>query len=273
MATWAIGDLQGCAEEFFTLLDRIRFGAGDRLWLLGDLVNRGPGSLATLRRVYELRDQVQVVLGNHDLHLLAIAFGGHRAGRSDTFDALLAAPDRDNLLHWLRAQPLMVSDRALGYAMVHAGVLPQWSLADAQARADEVAAALTGVHYQDYLRDLYGNEPATWDPALSGMARLRFITNAFTRMRLLLPDGSLEFAHKGALADAPAGLVPWYAVLPPATLAPIRLLFGHWAALNGDSGRDDVIALDTGCVWGRALTALCLESGDRVSVAASNDRG
>lgn len=273
MATYAIGDLQGCADEFFALLDAVRFDGGDTLWLLGDLVNRGPRSLPTLRRVYELRGQVQVVLGNHDLHLLAIAFGGHRANRSDTFEEILAAPDAQTLLHWLRQQPLMVRDRRLGYAMAHAGFLPSWSLKQARARAAEVEAVLQGPDYVAFLRDMYGNEPLRWNDDLQGMARARFVTNAFTRMRLLHADGALDFRFKGPLAEAPDGLRPWFEQWAPASLDGQTLLFGHWAALEGHTGRDDILALDTGCVWGRTLTALCLESGERRAVPAVTAHG
>lgn len=268
MATYAIGDLQGCADEFFALLETLCFGGGDRLWLLGDLVNRGPRSLPTLRRVYELRRQVQVVLGNHDLHLLAVAFGGHTANRGDTFEEILAAPDADVLLHWLRSQPLMVHDRELGYAMAHAGILPSWNLSQALARAQEVEVVLAGPGHTEFLREMYGNEPARWRADLKGMARQRFITNAFTRMRLLRADGALDFRHKGSLASAPSGLRPWFEDWDGAALEGQKLLFGHWAALEGETGRDDILALDTGCVWGRTLTAMCLESGELSAVPA-----
>ncbi|MBX3705046.1 MAG: symmetrical bis(5'-nucleosyl)-tetraphosphatase [Pseudomonadales bacterium] len=261
MATWAIGDIQGCYDEFAELLDVVRFEpAHDRLWLVGDLVNRGPRSLDVLRRVRALGPAALTVLGNHDLHLLAIHFGGHKANRGDTFGDVLAAPDRDELCDWLRRQPLLVSDDALGHVMTHAGIPHIWTRREAQAHAREVEAVLGGTDHVDYFRALYGNRPSRWDDGLAGMDRWRLITNYFTRMRLVDVDGGLDFAYKGPVVHAPEGWLPWYELR---ARRPLRetLLFGHWASLEGHTGRAGIVALDTGCVWGRTLTAYRLEDG------------
>ena len=265
MTTYAVGDIQGCYAELCELLAALAFADDDCLWVVGDLVNRGPESLAVLRLLYSMRGQLRVVLGNHDLHLLAIAYGGHQPNRGDTFTAVLAAPDCDELLDWLRQQSLLVQDPALGWVMTHAGVPHIWSLAQARCYAAEVEQVLRKGDYHGYFRDLYGNRPDRWQPELQGMDRLRLITNYFTRMRLLHDDGTLEFSYKGALADAPSGWLPWYRLRAPGVQ---RLVFGHWAALEGVTGRDDIVALDTGCVWGRTLTALNLLTGELHSVPA-----
>ena len=276
MATYAIGDLQGCQKEFSALLKKIKFSKKDELWLVGDLVNRGPDSLQVLRRIMAMGTQAKVVLGNHDLHFLAILFGGHQPNRNDTFTELLTAPDAEKLGHWLRTQPLLYRDRTLGYLMVHAGLPAQWTTKQASGYAAEVHQVLAGpakakgankLGYRDYLRDLYGNEPPGWDDQLQGMQRLRVITNYFTRMRLVDAAGNLNFSHKGSLADRPKGLYPWFE-MPLARPRKQRILFGHWAALEGETSADNCIALDTGCVWGRGLTAFCLETGKRYFEAA-----
>ncbi len=269
MATYAIGDLQGCDREFTALLEKLEFSHDDHLWLVGDLVNRGPESLRLLRRVNAMQDQCTIVLGNHDLHFLAIYFGGHRAGRSDTFDELLAAPDAADLAHWLRCQKLMHLDRQAGYVMAHAGIPHIWGLPFAQELAHEVERVIAGgddeTSYQTYFQLMYGNEPDCWSNELTGMLRLRSITNYFTRIRLIDESGKLEFTHKGTLDDAPAGWQPWFAFYPVDAQRP-QILFGHWAALDGITGRDDIVALDTGCVWGRSLTAMCLETGKKTAL-------
>ena len=265
MTTWAIGDLQGCLPAFEQLLKRIRFDAtADTLWLVGDLVNRGPDSLGTLRRVYALRDRVRVVLGNHDLHLLAVASGAHPPRRKDDFGAILAAPDREQLLGWLQQQPLLHYDAALDTVMTHAGIPPQWSLLDAQRLAREVEEALRGPQALAYFRDMYGNEPACWSESLSGSTRLRTITNYFTRMRFVDAGGALDLASKEGLDTAPPGFAPWFAA-PHRRCDGVRIVFGHWAALQGRVDVPNVLALDTGCVWGGALTAVNLVSGTRVA--------
>ena len=256
MTTYAIGDIQGCYDEMRRLLDTIGFDpAQDRLWLVGDLVNRGPQSPEVLRYLRGLGDRAIAVLGNHDLHLLVVAAGVRKAHRGDTLDALLEAPDRDELLDWLRRQRLMHAGE--GYAMVHAGLLPQWSIVQALALAREVETALQGADYGEFLNCMYGNTPAQWRDDLKGYDRLRVIVNAMTRLRLCTPDGVMEFTHKTGLTDAPAGYLPWFDV-PGRASSNTPVLFGHWAAL-GLTLRSDVLGLDSGCVWGRRLTAVRLE--------------
>lgn len=256
MATYAIGDIQGCYDEMRRLLDTVTFDpARDRLWLVGDLVNRGPRSLEVLRFVKALGDRAVTVLGNHDLNLLVVAAGVRKPHPEDTLDALLAAADRDELLDWLRRQRLMHVDA--GYAMVHAGLLPQWSIAQALALAREAETELQSANYEEFLRRMYGNEPALWQTGLTGYDRLRVIINAMTRLRLCTPDGLMEFTHKTGLTDAPAGYLPWFDV-PGRASRETPVIFGHWAAL-GLVLRADVLGLDSGCVWGRRLTAVRLE--------------
>ncbi|MEQ8857225.1 MAG: symmetrical bis(5'-nucleosyl)-tetraphosphatase [Pseudomonadales bacterium] len=268
MATYAIGDIQGCYDEFERLLERLRFEPGrDRLWLVGDLINRGPRSLDVVRQVRALGDSAVAVLGNHDLHLLAIHYGGHSPKSSDTFDELLGVDDADELCDWLRRLPLLVDDLELGYVMSHAGVPHIWDLEQARARAREVEAVLTGSGFRDYFAGMYGNRPDCWSEDLEGMDRWRVITNYFTRMRLVDEAGRLDFSHKGPLAEAPSGWFPWYELRARHPL-PATILFGHWAALEGVTNQACAIALDTGCVWGRSLTAMCLESGEFTSIAA-----
>lgn len=256
MSTYAVGDVQGCYDPLRRLLDAIAFDpARDRLWFVGDLVNRGPQSLQTLRFVKGLGECTVTVLGNHDLHLLVVAAGVRKPHRGDTLDPILTAPDRDELLTWLRHQNMMHA--ANGYAMVHGGLLPQWTVAQALALGREVEDALRGEGYHDFLCHMYGNEPVRWRDDLSGYDRLRVITNAMTRLRLCLADGTMEFSHKTGLDDMPPGYMPWYDV-PDRASRDTALITGHWAAL-GLVVRPDMLALDTGCVWGRRLTALRLE--------------
>lgn len=256
MATYAIGDIQGCYDEMRRLLDSIGFDpVQDRLWLVGDLVNRGPQSPEVLRYLRGLGERAISVLGNHDLHLLVVAAGVRKPHRGDTLDALLAAPDRDELLDWLRRQRLMHADA--GYAMVHAGLLPQWSITQALALAREVEAALQGPDYGEFLNCMYGNTPAQWRDDLAGYDRLRVVVNAMTRLRLCTSAGVMDFTHKTGLADAPPGYLPWFDV-PGRASSDTPVLFGHWAAL-GLTLRSDVLGLDSGCVWGRRLTAVRLE--------------
>ncbi|MGH8706510.1 MAG: symmetrical bis(5'-nucleosyl)-tetraphosphatase [Burkholderiales bacterium] len=252
MATYAIGDLQGCADELQALLSALPFDrARDRLWFVGDLVNRGPKSLAALRFVRALGDAAVVVLGNHDFHLLCLAEGFAQKRPGDTLDELLAAPDAPQLLHWLRARPLM--HVAAGYAMVHAGLLPQWSIDQAQALAREVEAALRGPRYREFLGALYGAEPRAWRDQLTGWDRLRVIVNAMARLRFCNAAGEMELAAKGA--SAPPGYRPWFELRPAHELP---ILCGHWSAL-GLKLTDRLAVLDTGCVWGGSLSALRLE--------------
>ncbi len=268
MAVYAIGDIQGCFHELNDLLDAVAFAPGcDELLLVGDLINRGPQNLETVRLIMSLGDTAVSVLGNHDLHFLAVCLGGHKPGRSDTFHDLLDAPDRDAIVDWYRRQPLLVVDERFDVVIAHAGVPHIWSVEAAAAYAAEVEAVIQGDGHADYFAALYGNEPACWSDSLTGMPRWRIITNYFTRMRLIQEDGTLDFSHKGAVAQAPSGYQPWYELRAGAPLGR-TLLFGHWAALDGHTGLSDVLALDTGCVWGRTLTAFRLDTGELFQVPA-----
>ena len=266
MATYAIGDVQGCYSPLRRMLDKLGFDpARDRLWLVGDLVNRGPQSLAVLRFVKSLGARAVTVLGNHDLHLLVVAAGHVKQHRGDTLNAILRAPDRDELLDWLRRQKLM---HAAGrYAMVHAGLLPQWSVSKALALAREVESALAGDNYREFLRHMYGNQPDRWRDNLTGFDRLRVITNALTRLRICTVAGKMEFTHKGEPAGLPRGYRPWF-MIPRRLSRATTVIFGHWAAL-GLYMDENVAGLDTGCVWGRELTALRLADGRIFQYAAA----
>ena len=257
MATYAIGDIQGCYEPLRRLLDRIAFDPSkDRLWFVGDLVNRGPDSLACLRFVRSLDEQADVVLGNHDLHLLARAEGETRSARKDNLDDILTAPDRDDLLDWLRHRPLMHQDTKKGFAMVHAGLPPQWDIPQALACAREVEEALRGPDYRAFLKGMYGDQPAIWSDDLSGMERLRFITNCLTRMRYCDTQGRLDLTAKGHPATQPAGALPWFRI-PGRASRDQRIVFGHWSTLKW-LAENNVWSLDTGCLWGGQLTAIRL---------------
>jgi bis(5'-nucleosyl)-tetraphosphatase (symmetrical) len=267
MATYAIGDIQGCYVEFQQLLKQIRYDpAKDKLWLVGDLVNRGPDSLQVLRLVKSLGDNAITVLGNHDLHLLAVAEGTAELHRSDTLDEILAAPDRDELLTWLRHQRLMHVEG--NYVLVHAGLLPQWSIKQAGKLAREVEKALRGDDYAVFLARMYGNAPHTWDDELDGYKRLRVIVNAFTRLRICTVQGEMEFRFKGEVEKIPEGYVPWFD-LPERKSRKSTVIFGHWSAL-GLKVTPNVIALDTGCLWGGPMTAIRLEDRQLFQVSCSN---
>lgn len=256
MATYAIGDVQGSFEELQALLGSIGFDrAKDRLWFVGDLVNRGPDSLATLRFVRDLGDGAVTVLGNHDLHLLALAQGSVKARQDDTLGEVIAAPDRDGLLDWLRHRPM--AHVAGGYALVHAGLLPQWDIAMAMALAGEVETELRGPRHREFLAQLYGSLPDRWNEKLRGIDRLRVIVNAMTRLRFCTPEGVMEFQTKGETAEAPAGYLPWFEV-PGRKSADHTLVCGHWSAL-GLRIAPNLLALDSGCVWGGKLSAVRLE--------------
>lgn len=260
MPTYAIGDLQGCFDEFQALLEQLRFDPQhDRLWLVGDLVNRGPKSLQVLRAVKALGDAAISVLGNHDLHLLAMASSTARAAKpKDTLQEILSAPDRDELLHWLRHRPMLHHDAQLGFTLLHAGLPPQWDLAQAQACARELETALRDERaYPDLFAHMYGNEPNRWSDSLSGFERLRFITNCLTRLRFCRPDGQLELKLKGGLDQATSELLPWFRV-PQRRTRSTRIVFGHWSALGYYEG-DNVIGIDAGCVWGNRLCAVRLD--------------
>jgi bis(5'-nucleosyl)-tetraphosphatase (symmetrical) len=252
MAVYAIGDVQGCADELDALLAKLPFDAArDELWFVGDLVNRGPKSLAALRRVRALGAAAVVVLGNHDFHLLRLAEGLGKSRAGDTLDEVLAAPDAKELLEWLRRRPLM--HVASGHALVHAGLLPQWSIEKALDLAHEVEAALRGPRYREFLGALYGSEPRAWREDLVGWDRLRVIVNAMARMRFCTSAGEMDVQAKGR--EPPRGYRAWFE-LRPAGEAPI--VCGHWSAL-GLKLTARLIALDTGCVWGGSLSALRLD--------------
>ncbi len=267
MAIYAVGDVQGCHAELVQLLDQIAFDqAADQLWLVGDLVNRGPGSLEVLRLVKSLGDSAITVLGNHDLHLLAVAEGAAELNRNDTLDEILKAPDRDELLHWLRNQRLLHAQD--GYVLVHAGLLPQWGVAQAESLAREVEAALRGDDYATFLSRMYGNAPHNWDDGLSGYKRLRVIVNAFTRMRICTMEGEMEFKFKGEVENIPPGYLPWFDI-PKRASRDATVIVGHWSAL-GLLLRKNVIALDTGCLWGGPMSAIRLADWQLFQVSCKN---
>jgi len=252
MALYMIGDVQGCDEPLGRLLEELDFSPSrDTLYLLGDLVNRGPASLQVLRRLMALQGSAHCLLGNHDLHLLAAAHGVRKLHSSDTVQDILGAPDRDALLDWVRHRPVALVEQ--GWLMVHAGVLPQWDLADTLARAHELQTALRSPDWTGFLRQMYGNEPAFWSDALQGADRLRVVVNAFTRLRFCTAQGVMDFESKEGADGAPAGFMPWFDV-PGRRTAGVPVAFGHWSTL-GDARRDGVLPLDTGCVWGGCLTA------------------
>lgn len=258
MTRYAVGDLQGCFDPLQRLLERVKFDpARDQLWTVGDIVNRGPQSLECLRFFYELGDSARVVLGNHDLHLLAIAHGVRALKRGDTLQPILDAPDCAELLAWLCRQPLLHRDGA--YTMVHAGLAPQWSIGYAKQLADEIAIVLQSDRLLEFLEGMYGDTPASWSDQLKGIERWRTITNYFTRMRFCTSTGELDLKSKEGPATAPPGYMPWFDVSQRKSAGEI-LIVGHWAMLMGKTRRDDVIALDTGCVWGNRLTLLNLET-------------
>jgi bis(5'-nucleosyl)-tetraphosphatase (symmetrical) len=255
MALYAIGDIQGCHAEFCQLLDLIAFSrAADRLWLVGDLVNRGPESLAVLREVRQLGDAATTVLGNHDLHLLTVAAGHRRPHRDDTLDTILQAPDRDELIAWLAAQPLVVieGDRLL----VHAGLLPQWTPATALMLSREVQAMLASDRAKEFLGVLYGDEPRRWQDDLAGYDRLRAAVNACTRLRFCAADGTMDFQEKRGAGHTPDGFLPWFAH-PGRQSARMTVICGHWSTLDLVL-TPNVLMLDSGCLWGGTLTALRL---------------
>jgi bis(5'-nucleosyl)-tetraphosphatase (symmetrical) len=259
MATYAIGDIQGCHAELVRLLDYLGFSPSrDRLWFVGDLVNRGPDSLAVLRFVKGLGERAITVLGNHDLHLVMQSEGYGKTSTEDTLKQVLDAPDRDDLIAWLRARPLFHLEGE--FAMVHAGLLPQWDVDQAASLADEAGAALVAPDYRDFLAHMWGSEPAAWHDGLAGWDRLRVVVNAMTRMRFCSPEGVMEFRAPGAKGPpdrGPAGCLPWYDV-PGRRSANHHLICGHWSAL-GFRRAKNLLALDSGCLWGGCLTAVRLE--------------
>ncbi len=273
MTTYAIGDVQGCFDALQALLEKIRFDpAQDTLWFTGDLVNRGPQSLETLRFVKKLGERAVCVLGNHDLHLLAVAASATGRKQQDTLDDVLAAPDREPLLDWLRHRPLLHHDAALGWTLVHAGLLPPWDLADARRLAREVEAALRGNRGDEFFLHLYGDLPNRWHEDLSGYERLRVVVNSLTRLRYCDLEGNMDFRFKDAPGGQPPSFVPWFKV-PQRRSRGLRIVFGHWSTL-GPYQDDGVLALDGGCLWGRELCAARLGPGvaQILSIRCHNDR-
>lgn len=257
---YLIGDLQGCCDALDRLLADIGFSPSrDRIYVLGDLVNRGPASLQTLRRLRDMGDAATCLLGNHDLHLLAVAHGIRKPHKSDTVADVLGAPDAPAWLDWLRHRRLAVHE--LGWLMVHAGVPPQWSLDTTLILAAEVESHLRGAGLREFLQTMYGNEPALWRSDLAGPDRWRFAINALTRMRFCRADGALDFEVKESASAAPPGCVPWFD-FPGRATAGVPIAFGHWSTL-GLVNRPDLLALDTGCVWGGQLTAVRLHGAER----------
>ncbi|WP_462389100.1 symmetrical bis(5'-nucleosyl)-tetraphosphatase [Acidovorax sp. Q11] len=257
MAIYCIGDIQGCDSALGRLLDTIGFSASrDTVYLLGDLVNRGPDSAAVLRRSMRHGDAIRCLLGNHDLHLLAAAAGARKPSRRDTLASVLDAHDREALLAWVRQQPLARAHTHAGQTllMVHAGVLPTWSVADTLAYADEVQAVLRSPELPAFLQAMYGNTPDRWSDPLTGTDRLRVIVNALTRLRFCSADGVMDFESTESASDAPPGLMPWFDV-PGRRTAGTVMAFGHWSTL-GWLDRSDLLGLDTGCVWGGCLSAV-----------------
>ena len=259
MAVYAIGDIQGCCDEFELLLDRLQFDpTQDQLWLTGDLVNRGPRSLDTLRLVKSLGQSAITVLGNHDLHLLAIAFDAQARKTKDTFDEILNAPDRDELLDWLRHQPLLHHDAILNRTLIHAGLPPQWNLAQAKTCAKELEQILKNTDdAHELFKHMYGDTPDRWSNDLQGMDRLRFITNCLTRLRVCTADGTLRLKAKNVPTALTSGLYPWFTA-PDRQTANEPIICGHWSAL-GFHNADNILALDTGCIWGETLCGIRID--------------
>ena len=257
MALYCIGDIQGCDSALGRLLDQIEFSPSrDTVYLLGDLVNRGPDSAAVVRRCMELEGSVHALLGNHDLHLLAVAHGIRAPSRRDTLAGILESPDRSTLLGWVARQPLAHSVDLAGETllMVHAGVVPQWTSNEALAHANEVQTILRSSDLPDFLQEMYGNHPSLWDPALKGVDRLRTIVNALTRLRFCTPEGAMDFESSESASHAPDGLVPWFEA-PDRRTRDTLIAFGHWSTL-GWLNRPHLLGLDTGCVWGGCLSAV-----------------
>ena len=259
---YVIGDIQGCAEPLARLLAQIPAHAD--VWFCGDLINRGPDNLGVLRQVQALGSRARVILGNHDIHLLGVAAGVRAPGRSDTLDDILLSPDCEDWLSWLRQWPLAHFEH--GILMVHAGVMPQWSLKQVLQYSDEAHTLLASNGYIEHLKTLFGSSPNYWKNSLRGAERIRAIINAFTRMRVCAPDGTMDFQFKGEIGDVPDGLLPWFR-LPQRKTADQAIVFGHWSAL-GLHCENNTICLDTGCVWGQKLTAYHYPSGEVISVPA-----
>ncbi|HAT7073656.1 TPA: symmetrical bis(5'-nucleosyl)-tetraphosphatase [Legionella pneumophila] len=264
---YAIGDVQGCYDPLQRLLELIDFNEKeDCLWFVGDLVNRGPDSLAVLRFIYSLPVKPKITLGNHDLHLLGLLFGGQPwKGHDDTLEEVMLADDGEELGHWLRKQSLLCRSSELNLVMCHAGIAPLWDLSKTVGLANELEAVLSGDSYHEFFAHMYGNKPDIWSDGLVGLDRLRVITNYFTRMRYCDAHGRLDFGYKGTLSKAPNHLYPWFEV-PCRKEIEMDIVFGHWAALMGQSSHPRIHAIDTGCLWGGQLTALRLQDRQRFSV-------
>ncbi|MGM0434558.1 MAG: symmetrical bis(5'-nucleosyl)-tetraphosphatase [Pseudomonadota bacterium] len=258
MSEYAIGDIHGCHDSLRALMDRIGFSPDrDRLWFVGDIINRGPKSLESLRLVRDLGANALVTLGNHDMHFLAVALGGHEPRPKDTLQAILEAPDRNDLIDWLLQQNFAIPDEGRGLLMVHAGIPHLWTAQEAVAYSRELETVIQSNEASRYFREMYGNQPERWDSALEGMDRWRVITNYFTRMRFLAEDGTLDLVTKEGAGAAPEGFAPWFQYpRPDAT----ELIFGHWAALEGRTDTPGVYGLDTGCVYNGQLTAMNLDT-------------
>lgn len=276
MSTYAIGDLQGCYAELQNLLNEINFDeTNDQLWFVGDLVNRGPESLACLRFVKSLGTNAKTVLGNHDLHLLAIANKVRKPHRNDTVDEILNADDSEELLKWLKQQPLLVSDVDLKWTMIHAGLPPQWTLEQTKELAQETEALLRNKQFNDFIHNMYGNQPETWTDTLKDDDRYRFIINCFTRIRYIEKDGKLNLKENGAPGAQPKSLIPWYA-MPERKTKKQKIIFGHWSTVHLGNEKDfkkyNVYPLDTGCLWDGELTAMRLEDEKLFSVPSQQPK-
>lgn len=260
MATYAIGDVQGCLDPLVALLEKINFNPSqDRIWFTGDIINRGSQSLETIEFIQSLGDSMTMVLGNHDLHLLAVYYGDAEAKAYDTLDAILKSPECPQICNWLRHQPILHHDPQLNYTLAHAGIFPEWDLEQAQKYAAELESALRGPEHTEFFKNMYGDYPDHWEDGYSGIERLRFITNCFTRMRLCGPGDRLNLKKKGPPKDAPENYVPWFKIADRAN-KDLNIIFGHWAALECETyAEPGIFPVDSGCVWGRCLTALRLE--------------
>lgn len=267
---YVIGDVQGCYDTLMRLLEQLQFDPiRDQIWFAGDIVNRGPKSLEVMRFILSNPLSVRSVLGNHDLHLLATAMAQEPVKPKDTLQAILNAPDLAEIIDWLRQQPLLHYDAKSGFYLLHAGLPPQWSMAEAALYSAEVEAYLRGNQCKEFLSNMYGNQPDQWDESLTGWPRLRFITNCFTRLRVCSREGKINFSYKKGLNEMPDSMLPWFDV-PRRKSQSAKIIFGHWAALYSDwknfTHRTDIFPIDTGCVWGNCLTAFCLEHHKYVSV-------
>lgn len=270
MAIYAIGDIQGCYDDLLRLLEKIEFNQKkDQLWFVGDLVNRGPKSLDTLRFIKSLGDAAVSVLGNHDLHLLALAYGLSPFRAKDTLQPILEAKDKDELLDWLRHRPLFHYND--DFCLLHAGLPPQWDFSQAKKMAAKVEKELRGKHYLDFFKVMYGNQPNHWNGHLSDQEQLRFTVNCFTRMRFCDKKGHLDFEHNGPIGTQPKHLLPWFD-LEQRKNKELKIIFGHWSAL-GYHESNNCYAIDTGCLWGGQLTALKLgKKMQRISIECKEHR-